>query len=457
MAFQKSSGFKNTYDHLGTCYESTAEIKQDVIRNRISPALTLEPQCMATERKIAMYSYLKLVVMRNTPICSVEDKVYRDFSKYAAGFSRRYFTFILYALVELVENKFMKEMQLTRGSIQHDGWTSKGAHYLRLFAVYMRWAPDENENEVVSPLISMSTMSKVCHRESNNCTCTAETKRFDTIAHAEHIRKIFNLFSIDSDEWILRQTADNCNLNKAVARELKIPHIGCSSHELNLEAEEMVAADTRLKDCIESVHTTMVHCKSRIKNRAMLRNLTALSPIIEGKTCWSGKYLMLSRFVRIYDSIRSVAENEHPEVAMDMTSEYKSKVSSFAHILGQIDGVTRYLQNKHLSLSSCWLALNTLTRAVQTTRTLASSSLYRCRLGSNGIPLQNAQLCPNKARRFARFCARLIDQPPAPALVLADAAAEDEAAGVVGLGVGALDPPVHQAEVALPAAFTAFS
>ena len=65
-------------------------------------------------------------------------------------------------------------------------------------------------------------------------------------------------------------------------------------------------------------------------------------------------------------------------------------------MLGQIDCVTRYLQKKNLSLSSCCLALDTFTKAVETTKDYTSSSLYMCKLGFYYISLQNTQLCPNR-------------------------------------------------------------
>ena len=61
----------------------------------------------------------------------------------------------------------------------------------------------------------------------------------------------------------------------------------------------------------------MAECRSRLKNRAMLRNLTRLVPIIENGTRWSGKYQMLARFNLIYDELRCVSENESSTVAMN--------------------------------------------------------------------------------------------------------------------------------------------
>lgn len=112
----------------------------------------------------------------------------------------------------------------------------------------------------------------------------------------------------------------------------------------------MVKSDGALKRAVECVNKTMSDCRYRLRNRAMLRNSTALSPIIENDTRWSGKYLMLERFNRIYDDLRKVAEDENSTVAMNLTSWFKANVQRYAKLIQQIDNVTRYLQTKNLTV-----------------------------------------------------------------------------------------------------------
>ena len=82
--------------------------------------------------------------------------------------------------------------------------------------------------------------------------------------------------------------------------------------------------DIVLKFCIDSVHKTISDCRSKPRNRAMLRNLNALVPRFDSNTRWSRKYLMLERFSRIYDSLCEVAETEESTVAMNLTLTFKT-------------------------------------------------------------------------------------------------------------------------------------
>ncbi len=63
-----------------------------------------------------------------------------------------------------------------------------------------------------------------------------------------------------------------------------MPHVGCLSHKLHRDINDMIARDSCLGTILESVHRTMKDCKTKIGNRAALENITALAPIISNST-----------------------------------------------------------------------------------------------------------------------------------------------------------------------------
>lgn len=115
-----------------------------------------------------MYSYLQIVIMRDLPFSIVEDKLYREFSNFDEYVSRKTLKEVLFCLVELVKQNISSEMIKTRGAIMNNGRTNAGTHYVGLFAVYTRNVRTVENNtsifrsEVVTPLLSMSPMSKLC-------------------------------------------------------------------------------------------------------------------------------------------------------------------------------------------------------------------------------------------------------------------------------------------------------
>ncbi len=154
-----------------------------------------------------MYMYLKLVIVRNIPMYSVESELLREFDEYQERFGRQYFPDVMHSLVQVVESKITKKMKMTCGAILHDGWTNSGTHYLGLFACYV-CDPDTSTNStsaprrhIRTPLLSMSPLALKCECE-NDCACTAKTTIWDAGTQAHQIREVFDLFSIDTSNGI---------------------------------------------------------------------------------------------------------------------------------------------------------------------------------------------------------------------------------------------------------------
>lgn len=129
----------------------------------------------------------------------------------------------------------------------------------------------------------------------------------------------------------------------------------------------------------------MTEVRSRLRNRAMLRNLTTLCPIVYNNPRWSGKCYILRQFCRIYDLLRTVAESEASTVTMNLTPAFKAQVSRFAEKLAQIDSVTKYLQSENLTLVDPRLALDTLVDVVHEKTNDEDAILYKGKLSPSHV------------------------------------------------------------------------
>ncbi len=231
-----------------------------------------------------------LIVFHDEPFEIVEDNLFRSFSKYNTHFSRKTFKEVLYLVLKIVESKISMEMKQTSGAIIYDGWTaSTQTHDVDLFVSYIHASTRTVAGRSLQycedkcPLISLSPIMMKCKCYKSISICTTEAVSFDTKVHATHIHEIFDLFGTDFKQWTLAQIADNCNLNKKIRILLRIPHVGCVSHRINKEVERMIAKYTSLRECIASVCNTMNDCRSGLKNRAVLRNITSLSPVLDNR------------------------------------------------------------------------------------------------------------------------------------------------------------------------------
>ena len=62
---------------------------------------------------------------------------------------------------------------------------------------------------------------------------------------------------------------------------VKIPHVACKTHTLNLKVNEMVKQMREVEAALNSIQT-MSQCKN-LKNVALLHNLVSLVPVIHNK------------------------------------------------------------------------------------------------------------------------------------------------------------------------------
>lgn len=151
----------------------------------------------------------------------------------------------------------------------------------------------------------------------------------------------------------------------------------------------MVDAHAQLRSTIESVHATMRGAK-KLKNSALLRNLTPLNPIMHNATRWSGKLHMLARFVRIREELIEVQKAPEGDLVVDTSAALLSRTQRFVNMLSEIDLITKSLQTRGHTLAQCRDDLDVLSDAVYEQRNQVGSPLYQCKLS-------NKYLAPSSA------------------------------------------------------------
>lgn len=183
---QKTSGYTNTYRHLVQCFGTMNTVFDEV--RKVQCIVAREAGCTqigdyfkmiesANEREKAINAYITLFTLCNAPLTFVEDRYHRVFCKYDVAITIKTLKEVIFTLSELVENNIADEMRMIKGAIMHYGWTNCGMHYIEVIAVYCRSRTSvrngrvSTHSEVVSPLLSMSPMAKICRCGSMECAC----------------------------------------------------------------------------------------------------------------------------------------------------------------------------------------------------------------------------------------------------------------------------------------------
>lgn len=419
LFFEKGRGWKNPYNHLVTCVgggsgEALFEVyEQAVVEMRAATGLGnhFVPRVdKPTDRDHAIHGWIKLIVMKNLGLIAVEDEAFRNFSKYNVALSAKTIREVILQLVELVEKAITEELKDKKACLLHDGWSHNGDHFIGLFVSYNRklevCLPTKNGSvvhfEPTITLLSVSPMAGLKFRDTDSEDITAEqfdesTSSFNAVAHVQFFSETLSYYGVQQiADFAVAQVADNCAVDLAIARNIGIPHINCTSHLLASEVNLMITEDATasgLTNTIESVAVTMKAAKKSIKNRAILRNLTSLSPQLDNKTRWSSKATMLEKFVRIRDNLIEASEHANAGIfPIDCSNQFLRRVEKLSKMMLEINTVTLVLQKRLLKLSGCRAALELLTQNVVNGKANTQSPFFRCKLKSVYIASDSEKL-----------------------------------------------------------------
>ncbi len=112
--------------------------------------------------------------------------------------------------------------------------------------------------------------------------------KFNAETHQKLFQQTFkNLNISDISSFAIAQIADSTVTNPKIARLLKIAHIGCPNHCLNLGCKDMESDCPELKMLADE--TQEVHCKIKASNKltADLDNVQAISRALD-ESCQTG-------------------------------------------------------------------------------------------------------------------------------------------------------------------------
>ena len=133
----------------------------------------------------------------------------------------------------------------------------------------------------------------------------------------------------------------------------------------------------------------MVSFCTKIKKRALLRNVTSLNPIAHNVTRWSSKLQIIERFERIYDESITVPDDKNSNVRINRSSAFKNRTTKFIRQSEKINVVRLELEKNGATLSKCRNAIDSQIESLETNGNRYDSPLYRCRLREEYIKINS--------------------------------------------------------------------
>ena len=267
-------GHGNLMEHIRTSHKN---FREEV--NSYFPALPFS-QPLPSDKTKRVYGWLDWVISAGLPFNFCDRESTKKYSN-VDSISSKLLTEYVKKMVKKVECK-VRESLPDKFGILTDGWSemSTSTHFVGIFALY-----PNKEVKQEAPLLAFLPLY--------------DEISLDSDSHINFIE--FTLGVYGKDKKALQfLVSDNENLNKAIARKLSIPMIGCASHRLNLAIKKILASYSVEVDMIQKL---MVRLPS-LTLSTKLRTKTDLRPVLKNETRWASCYNMLSRFFHLKDRLR---------------------------------------------------------------------------------------------------------------------------------------------------------
>lgn len=111
---------------------------------------------------------------------------------------------------------------------------------------------------------------------------------------------------VNSANSVLFVVGDNCNANKKLAKLLKVPLLGCTSHRLNLAVKALFAEHEAVIENINQLTSKLL----TVKSAAKLRRTIELQPLKKNDTRWTSTYSMVERFFALLPHLDEFSDDE---------------------------------------------------------------------------------------------------------------------------------------------------
>lgn len=381
LTTDRKTNYTNLGSHMNGCYgmpmiESMyLEQKEKGLVPGSGGQATMHMYGAANERELLLNQWIQLVVLHFIPLSKTRDKDFRRLLKFDKPISSKTIVDTMEHLKAIVEEKIKDELDGKKVGLIHDGWSCYGFHFLALLVSYMK---DEEDVEPTIAMMSVNTLNQVT--DDGNLT-QDDADEFNTRIHVANIKSVLSTYGISAGTNVVCQTADNTNLNPAIARGLGIVHIACRNHSLQTAGTDMQTADAELTGAMDKLQLLHRNLQSN-KNSARLRNIQAKAieesgdrkhnkmqrPKLMCVTRWGANAQVIANHFKVLPAIKKVMEKNAEdgrsttgsEILNDEFKEMLDKHHVYLKVIGE---VIKRLQKRGCSIAESQALLDVLVNA----------------------------------------------------------------------------------------------
>ena len=185
---------------------------------------------------------------------------------------------------------------------------------------------------------------------------------FNAEAHVKLINQTFTNLKLDVSEFAIGQVCDSTNLNPRIATLLKISHIACRNHCLNLVCKEMEGNCKELSDLVTKTQDLHRKIKASNKLSAELENIQLVEEVtcpkklkLQAATRWNSMEGLLTSHVKLGEQIREVIKS-HPDRDLSdetVTKSFTAKIKKHLPYLTELKRASINMQKRLATLEYC--------------------------------------------------------------------------------------------------------
>ncbi|ETI52417.1 hypothetical protein F443_04426 [Phytophthora nicotianae P1569] len=334
--YKKGNGYTNLLNHLMRDHPDYERDARDAARAQNALGFQLVDQ-----RSRDIYRWCQWVICERLPFAFVERPLVRQ-NTTLSPISEDTLALYISRIAKVVEQLVSRLLPDSFGLVL-DGWGGPIADatawlfFLQFLILSQKLVPT-----LVQTPLTTTTISSA--RPGDEEDLSAQSL-FDLIADTlTRYRKLWDTVKF--------MVGDNCSVNQCIGRrEGAIPLVGCASHRFNLAVQDFLMSETKLIAKIQALMTKL----RTIKDRALLRRVSKLAPLLRNDTRWSSTYAMVKRYVCLEPAISQlghgvVVDYDLQPLLLRRAEHERSR--GLLNDLTAFEGVTKALQKTTLTLSA---------------------------------------------------------------------------------------------------------
>eukprot|EP00924_Labyrinthula_sp_SR-Ha-C_P007715 augustus_masked-scaffold_28-processed-gene-1.0-mRNA-1 protein AED:0.43 eAED:0.43 QI:0/0/0/0.5/1/1/2/0/500 len=267
-------------EHLKTHLdeETINNLKEEHARKRRRKSKDIL-EFMNIEKNDAFKKYIcNFLLEKNMPLSLLRSEEFKNIKNADDLVSENTMRIYLKRMEHLFIEKIKQEVDLELFCLVIDGWVHQGYSFNGVYLCFDK-------------------MKKMTFRLLGVLPLEKETQKASDIV--PFLKNLMNKFGLD-ESLLVAIVADNTNTNKKVCRDLGTQFVGCLSHRLALGVRAYIKSQRPLSETLDKVQLVFSKIKKSKKLTAALRKFTDKVVILPNVTRWSGKFLMVKRYLEIW-------------------------------------------------------------------------------------------------------------------------------------------------------------